>query len=139
MWVKSGISGKSGMPSRLRSASKPGYTLDRVTIRDLFQGGATREPSEKALRARADRKQAILVFVESVGNTHFYDRVLSTIRMNAARRCKGPGVKWSDIVDCLQKVTLNNGRLKDMLNDGGTVAEATDALAVELSAMLDRR
>ncbi len=135
---KSGFPGKSEMPSKSRATARSGYVFEKVQIRDLYESGATREPSEKALRARADRRHGILVFVESIGNTHYYDRLLSTIRVNAARRCKGPGVQWDDISNCLRKATLTPEKLRALLKDGQSEAKLTDALVQELSALLDQ-
>src|SRR6266545_3009262 len=104
------------MSSATRLRRKKGYLLEKVTIRELFGKGLTREPSEKALRERA--LQGILEFVESVGNTHYYDLILSTIRANAARACKRPGVRWADIASALGKTALTNAGIKDLLNEG---------------------
>lgn len=123
------------MPKPRKPAARGGYTLEKVTIRDLFQSGQTREPSEKALRARA----RILVFVESNGNTHYYDRQLSLIRVNAARRCKGPGVQWEDIGAGLERTSLTNARLVKLLNEGSSIEEATDLLAQDLLGQLQPR
>lgn len=92
------------MPSRSKRAVRAGYELETVSIRQLFESSQTREPSENALRERANR--GILVFVESVGNTNYYDRQLSVIRVNAARACKRPGVKWSHIANCVARRDL---------------------------------
>ena len=122
-----------------RKASRAGYRLEKVTIRDLFESEDTLEPSEKALRARAERRQGILVFVESVGNTHYYDRLLSLIRVNAARRCKGPGVQWSDIANCLRKTSLTNGKLISLLNQGHALDQVTELLVKDLWSLLDEQ
>lgn len=127
------------MPSKARAATRRGYELEKVTIRQLFASGETHEPSEKALRDRAGRRHGILVFVESVGNAHYYDRLLSVIRVNAARRCKGPGVQWEDISDCLKQIPLSNDGLKALLNDGHSTEQVTATLAEQLSSFLDRR
>jgi hypothetical protein len=135
---KTGITGKKSMPINPKKTPQPGYVLERVTIYDLFESGETHEPSEKALRARAARHEGILVFVESVGNTHYYDKMLSTIRANAARQCKGPGVQWKDIAQCLRKVSLTNEHLKVMLNNGQSREEVTEVLAKEITSLLDQ-
>ena len=116
----------------------PGYFLEKVTIQELFATGETNEPSEKALRARANRRHGILVFVESVGNTHYYDKQLSIIRVNAARRCKESGVSWGDISSCLKKVALSTKTLKEMLDEGMSKDQVTRVLADELSSQLDK-
>ncbi len=126
------------MPVRPKKIQQPRYALERVTIHHLFKCGETHEPSEKALRARAARREGILVFVESVGNTHYYDRILSTIRVNAARQCKGPGVQWKDIGQCLRRTSLTNEHLKAMLNNGQSLDKVTGILAKELVSMLDQ-
>lgn len=113
------------------------YALDKVTIRELFESRATREPSEKALRERAFEE--ILVFEETTGNTHYYDRVLSTIRVNAARRCKRPRVQWRHIRECLGRVRLTNEQMNLLLRDGRTPRELEDELAHELSGLLQQR
>ncbi len=122
-----------------RKASRAGYRPEKVTIRDLFAGDDTLEPSEKALRARAGRRESILVFVESVGNTHYYDRMLSLIRVNAARRCIGPGVQWGDIASCLRKTSLPSKKLVSLLNEGHSLGQVTELLVKDLSSLLDEQ
>ncbi len=125
------------LKTRTRKASRAGYRQEMVTIKELFTSGDTLEPSEKALRSRAGRRQGILVFMESIGNTHYYDRMLSLIRANAARRCKGPGVHWSDIAGSMKKTSLPNDRLVSLLNQGHSLDEVTESLVKDLSSLLD--
>ncbi len=125
------------MSSDTRLGRRKAYLLERVTIRDLFEKRVTREPSEKALRERA--LQGILEFVESIGNTHYYDLMLSTVRANAARACKRPGVQWADIASALGKATLTNAAIKDLLNEGRSFKEIESSLAQEISTILNSR
>ena len=60
------------------------YVEKKVTIKELFDSGKTREPSLKALRKRAE--EDILLFVESNANAYYYDEKISLIRALAARR-----------------------------------------------------
>ncbi|MFQ5506771.1 MAG: hypothetical protein ACE5F1_18525 [Planctomycetota bacterium] len=127
------------MALRTKRVSRAGYRLEKVSIRELFERGETLEPSEKALRARAERREGILVFVESIGNTLYYDLMLSVIRVNAGRRCRGPGVQWSDIGQSMRRTSLTNDKLISLLNDGHSVSEVTDLLVEDLSRLLDGR
>ncbi len=102
-----------------------GHQVVKATIQGIFESGRTREPSVKALRARA--REDIFVYLESNGPTQYYDRELSVIRANAARTCKRPGIRWKDIVRAVRDLdTLGriNPLIIESLQNGGSEKEA---------------
>lgn len=110
------------------------YKQRKVTIKELFESGQTKEPSIKALRTRAD--EGILVFLESMGNVYYYDEQLSIIRDLAARKCKRPGVRWKDIKNAFKKSGYSPEKIIEMLNHSKSKAEIVNEIANELSAIL---
>ena len=107
---------------------KEGYTQIKVTIKELHAGRETSEPSEKALRARAN--DDILVPIGSSGNKFYFDKMLSVIRVVAARRCKMPGTKWSDIRRIMKRLDSSlNQSIIERLNNGHSKQDIIDSLA----------
>ena len=93
------------------------YEVKLVTLQELYESGRTREPSLKALRARVDDQ--IPVFVEE-RSAHYFDEELSVIRLQAARKCKRPKVKWHDLqkaFEALDRDELNSSIIERLTGE----------------------
>lgn len=107
------------------------YTKKLITLTDLYQSGRTREPSLKALRARVDDK--VPVFVEE-HSAHYFDEELSVIRLQAARKCKIPKIKWSHIkraFEALDQRELNTSII-ERLNEVTSEAAVIDWVTLKI-------
>lgn len=110
----------------VKKKKEEGYSQKKVTIKELYKSGKTNEPSEKAL---SDRAKDILVFIKSIGNTYYYDEILSRIRVNAARRCKQPGIaSWSELGRAINRIESLNQTLIERLNRGDSEQDIVNDL-----------
>ncbi len=110
------------------------YTEKKVTIKELFESGKTRELSIKALRSRAE--EGVLVFVETKGNINYYDESISIIRVLAARKCKRPGIRWKDISKAYTNSDFEKEKIVHLFNQGKTEADIIQQMTNHLNAIL---
>ena len=117
-----------------KKPKRRGYEEVPVTIPELFSSGLTNEPSENALRKRA--AGGLLVFMGSVANEYKYDKWLSIIRVNASRKCKRPGVNWSDIETIISHSEYTNSASIKTLDGGCSYQEVEELMAADLRRLL---
>lgn len=112
------------------------YQAVKITVKELFEGKLTQEPSEKALRDRA--RQRILVFLETNGAKQLYDRDLSSIRVVAARQCRRPGNKWKDISGVFKELDVSD-KINKLIIENLNSGLSKEAIVAKVKSLIEER
>lgn len=113
------------------------YTLQLVTLEELWDTGRTRQKSINALRERA--KEDILWYVENRGAAWLFDLALSLVRENAGAKCKRPGKTWRRIsiaMKALDKQNINREIIK-ILNSPNNSSAHKEAVRFVVAKLTD--